>query len=250
MADDFKRPTLILWDLLSRGGGAWLDALQPDASGNKGSAVLLERGFIDRAWRARPAPNGRNSRAYWVEATEKGWRWASENLEAPLPTNAPSAGATLQAWLKKLKPLFAKHSIALADVLRDPRTEPPDTKSPKRKKAAASSKSRTKKAEGSNVPELELRTLEPPTQDPEARIRHAYSQITGGKWGRRARLSELRPLLEDLSRDALDEALRDLQRAKRLVLYPLDDPREIAPADEAAAIRMGGQPVHVVYIAS
>jgi hypothetical protein len=63
-------------------------------------------------------------------------------------------------------------------------------------------------------------------------------------------LSDLRSQLADVPRHDVDRALKELERTKAAVLNKLDDPREIRPDDEAAAIEIpGGLKRHVFYLA-
>lgn len=208
--------TLLLWRLIGLGGQFQSD-IKP-AIDAKDRKALEKAGLIDENNKRKK--DGKGKELIFLEANDSGWAWANENLNAALPERSQSAGPILQAWLTQMQRHMRASGVSLSQIFS---------------------------ADESNGISTDGAVS---TEVAEARIRAAYQKITGGKWGRRARLSELRLLLEDMSRDALDAALRDLQRARRLVLYPLDDPREIAPADEAAAIRMGGQPVHIVYIAS
>ena len=81
------------------------------------------------------------------------------------------------------------------------------------------------------------------------RIRSACLDIAGGV-GKRVLLRDLRRRLGDVRREALDHALLELQERERIVLYRLDNPAELTPADEQAALLIAGNPRHVVYLES
>jgi hypothetical protein len=76
----------------------------------------------------------------------------------------------------------------------------------------------------------------------------AVSLALGGGPGHRVRLSDLRHALSDVSRGDVDRTLLDLQRQEKLVLYRIDDPTDIRPEDERAALMVAGNPRHIVYL--
>lgn len=66
--------------------------------------------------------------------------------------------------------------------------------------------------------------------------------------GGRVRLAALRQACW-LSRAEFDRAALALEASGRLILYPLDDPIEITPADEAAILRnAAGFARHICYL--
>ena len=81
-----------------------------------------------------------------------------------------------------------------------------------------------------------------------ARIRQAYLELTGGRLNARALLSDLREMLKDIDRLALDEALKQMQYEEEASLYQLDNQVEVTDADRAAAIYFGGEPRHILWI--
>lgn len=95
----------------------------------------------------------------------------------------------------------------------------------------------------------------PPAIEPRADDRMATEQevrdvclsLAGGQVGKRVRLAALRERLL-ASRDSLDQTLKSMQQAGRLVLYKLDNPAEITPDDERAALVIAGHPRHLVYL--
>ena len=58
----------------------------------------------------------------------------------------------------------------------------------------------------------------------------------------------LRGQLDSVTRDALDAALQKMQRASKLVLFRLDNQREITDADREAALFVGGEPRHLLHM--
>jgi hypothetical protein len=149
-------------------------------------------------------------RQIYVEVTDKGWQWAGEHLDAKLPDNAPSGSKVFQAWLVHLKVFLAARNLALADLLAAP------------------------------TPELQT--------DLWPLVRTAYLQTTGGRWNTRALLKDIRARLGGVAREALDAALLRFQAEQKLQLYPQDNRQELTEADQAAAIKIGGEARHIVWI--
>jgi hypothetical protein len=80
------------------------------------------------------------------------------------------------------------------------------------------------------------------------RIREAYLDSTCGRFNTRALLSDVREKLKDIDRATLDEALKRMQREQEASLYRLDNQAEITEADRAAAIYIGQEPRHLLWI--
>jgi len=82
----------------------------------------------------------------------------------------------------------------------------------------------------------------------DGRIRAACLELGGGRDAVRIRIADLRKRLADVPNVDLTEGIRELSRRRELTLYPLDDPRQITPEDEAAAIQSStGVPQHILY---
>jgi hypothetical protein len=80
------------------------------------------------------------------------------------------------------------------------------------------------------------------------RVCDAVLGLGGGRSKQRVRLAELRLRLPEVSRPELDAVLLLLQSERQLVLYRLDNPAELRPADHEAALLVGGNPRHLVYM--
>jgi hypothetical protein len=80
------------------------------------------------------------------------------------------------------------------------------------------------------------------------RIREAYLDVTGGSFNTRALLSNIRERLPDVDRDALDGALKRMQRDDDASLMQLDNRAEITEGDRAAALHIGSEPRHILWI--
>ena len=157
----------------------------------------------------------KRGRSLWLEVTDAGWAWANDHLDAPLPVRTQSAGPILQAWLTHLGAFLRRRGIALADVITVGSEQlPEDIKA------------------GSTLIEDQ--------------IRRAYLEASGGNWNERVRLAELRRRLHGIGRNALDATLLRMQQASKLVLFRLDNQREITDGDRDAALLLGGEPRHLI----
>ncbi len=214
------KQTLFLWRLLVEPEGAFLAQIKPELTPTeRNQLVQAELIAVDKR-KATPKARATNH----AHATEQGWSWIERHLDAPLPVQGAAANTVLRRLLLLLKPRVEAKTIALADLLLPV-------------------------VEGSTPPALTV----PPAESVESvacRIQEACRQLTGGApHGVRIRLAELRSLLTDVPRNLLDESLLELERTSAAALYPLNDPREIEPADEAAAIASSsGTPRHILYL--
>lgn len=206
---------LLLWALLGAGGAA----LQKDVTPKVDKAdreALIRHGLL------KSVKAGRTSR---LEVTDRGWSWAGENTAAALPAKSTAGTAVLHALLARLGGYMAARNVALADII---------------------------------APQPEQDRAPPPAHDPAGgtgaphdllgRIREAYLAETGGALNRRVRLAALRARLADMPRAQLDAALLALGQQGVGSLYPLDDPTEIATADRDAAIRVGTEMRHLLWM--
>lgn len=207
---------LLMWNLLFTGEEPMVSKAKPGVDKKKlgplldADLVLLEK----------------RGRANHIVLTDRAWQWAEDHLDAEF---SPRANATpaLQGLLPKLKHYLKQSGTPLADLLT---AEAPAVESA---------------VEG--APEVPMTAIPAPTAIDEA-IREAYLTLSGGQWETRVRLADLRPHLTAYPRPDQDAALLRLQSAGRLVLYRLDDPQDTFEADRAAALYLGSDPRHLVYM--
>jgi hypothetical protein len=154
--------------------------------------------------------------AFQLEVTDEGWAWAGKNLAAPLPSRSTAGAAILQAWLERLGVYLRATATPLSDVLA----------------------TRPESHEDSHPDTGALRD----------RIRAAYLQVTGGSFNRRALLRDVRVRLDDIDRQVLDAALLRMQIDDDAALLPLDNRAEITDTDRAAAIQIGAEQRHILWI--
>lgn len=157
------------------------------------------------------------NRSHRYTLTDKGWAHVAAHLGDPLPETKFAAGV-LRDLLAGLKAYMGRSGAGLADIMGEASPAPAEPSAPPA-------------PDGKELPE---------------RIRSAYLDI-GGKFSTRVRLAALRGALS-VDRAALDRTLVDMMRRGEVALYGLDYRPEITAADEAAAIEVGGEPKHLLYI--
>jgi len=199
--------TLILWSMLAKpDGGGFQKDIRPIVKKPDRDA-LVNAGLIASAKRGKPG--------LWLEATDKGWAWAAEHLDAELPKRTTVGGEILQAWLTRLKAFLAARDFALADVLGP---------QPAQASARASYDS--------------LRE----------RIREAYFDATGAHPNQRVFLDVLRGKLRDIDRASFDETLRKMHLEHGTHLSGSDNPPEITPAIREASLDFKGERMVALWI--
>ena len=209
-----ERQALAMWALLGNGGAGFGGAMKPEIKKAEREA-LLRAGLITEEPRAR---------AKWLEVTDRGWRWAAEHLGDALPDKTYAGAFVLQAWLARLQTFMRARNIELAEVLGP--------------QAARST-------EGTDAP-TEEKIVDFPTL--RERIRKAYLDATSGTFNARALLRDIRKRLPEVNREALDDALKRMQRDEDAHLMQLDNTIEITEADRAAALYIGREPRHILWI--
>ena len=194
----------------------------PKIKGTEERKQMIDAGLIELEKRGR---------ANYVILTDKAWKVAADNFNAPISQSKFAAGV-LESLLKQLQIFMQNSNITLAEIM-----------SP-----AENTETEVEKTE--YVEEMKLPPAENHSQsvDLETKIRTAYYKASGGKWNVRVRLTELRKQLPDVPRAELDTMLLKMQKDEKLVLYPLDYRPEIKPEDEQAAIDIGGYKNHIVYM--
>jgi hypothetical protein len=207
---DAESQALAMWALLGAGGAAFGGQLKPEIEKAEREA-LLKSGLVTVEKRQR---------SYWLDVTDRGWHWAEQHLADPLPDKTFGGAFVLRAWLTRLQAFMQARDFRLAHVL-----------SPQAKQAQP----RTDVTEPLNHAELRMR------------IRAAYLDVTGG-FNRRALLKDIRSRLPDIDRSTLDAALKRMQRVEDASLMQLDNRIEVTDADHEAALQIGTEPRHILWI--
>ena len=187
------------------------------ANGGEGFGTRLKP-EVDRPEREALLKSGlisveKRKRSYWLSVTDRGWRWAEDHLGDKLPDRSYAGTFILAGWLKHLQTFMRVSNTPLADILVPRKT--------------------------TTTPEYE--TLR-------EQIRTAYLAVTGGIFNRRALLTDIRRRLPNVDRGALDNALELMQRQGDATLMQLDNRPDITPADEEAAIQIGQEARHILWI--
>lgn len=205
------KQALVLWTLLITGEEPAISNVKPDLKASE-RRPLLDAGLIELV------KQGRSQR---IVLTDKAWDWAAENFETEL-SKSNFAVPVLEALLKQLGAYFKRRQISLAEFLS---------------------------GQDALEEELEPVAAAPPDfTELASRIRAAYLEASGGEYMVRVRLAHLRRLLADIPREMLDQALIEMSRLGKIVPMRLDDPQEINPEDEKAALNFGGEKKYIVYL--
>jgi hypothetical protein len=154
----------------------------------------------------------KRNRAYWISVTDRGWRWAEDHLSDRLPDRSYAGTYILAGWLKHLQTFMRVSNTSLADIL---------------------------------VPRKDTTTDYDTLRE---QIRTAYLAVTGGNFNKRALLADIRRRLPNVDRAALDNALELMQRQGDATLMQLDNRPDITSADEEAAIQIGQEARHILWI--
>lgn len=157
-----------------------------------------------------------NNRPFIHTLTDDGWAWCEKELAAERPARAGSAGGALYALLAGLHRYRTRANLRLSDIFR---------------------------ADGGTPAAL---TEEPALTE---RIRSAYRKLASEPRDL-VRLTDLRPLLGEASREAVDAALWQLSRAQQANLFPQANQKVLSQTDRQAAVRIGNEDCHLISLDS
>ncbi|BDD83970.1 hypothetical protein TPB0596_37330 [Tsukamurella pulmonis] len=154
-------------------------------------------------------------RTLLLSLTDKGWAAAAELLESSPPPRATPQLRALFTFAAGIGRYLRRESLALGEVV----TPAPSTP-------------------GAPAPV--------PDGPPSARVREVYGRIAApGAW---VALRDLRAALPDLPRAELDDALRALYPEPGVHIVAEDNLKALTPDDHAAALQLGGRPLHAIRI--
>ncbi len=213
----------LLWQLVANPGGEFESVLKP-TNAKRTREALVRAELIEVEKRVRPSRSKRKVKATYLSLTDAGWAWCNQNMVWHKPSG--KAEQFLNALLQRLKVLFERQCAvaSLADFIVNTAPETAPSSAP---------------PTGNEVA---------PNTGLGARIRATCLELGGGREAVRVRLADLRRRLVDVPAVELTAGVRELSRRGELMLYPLDDPRQITPDDEAAAIRSSTDvPQHILY---
>jgi hypothetical protein len=210
--------TLALWSLLVNGGSG----LQKDIKSTfekKDREALAAAGLI--TWEKN------KKQAFVLTVTDKGWHWAGTAAIDCAVARSPAAADVLRGLIAHLGVYMQARNIPLAEIL-----------------AAAAAPPTATEPQPSPPP---VPTSPQPT-DLRERIRAAFLKLTGDKFNTRVRLADLRALLSDLDRATQDEAIFAVAHESDADLLQLDNRIDITDADREAALQVGNEPRHLLWI--
>lgn len=185
--------------------------------------ALIDRGLLEVETGAR--------RALVLTLTDKGWAAAAELLESPPPPHATPQLRALLTFGASVARYLRRESLGLGEIMvAEPPAETPDA---------------LPEPPSPPAPEPPA-PAEPHRPDTVEQVRGAYARIaTPGAW---VGLKDLRAALPDVPRDLLDDALRALYPEHGVHIVAEDNLKALTADDRAAALQLGGRPLHAIRI--
>jgi hypothetical protein len=183
--------------------------LKPDLEA-KLRAELIGRQFVQQK---------KAGRGIALELTDGGWRWVMENLDSELPAKEQVAGVLMDV-LRRLAGFLRANRVDVQDVIFQRRAI--------------------------HEPVIDGNDKADALSPREALLRAA--EDLGGANASQIRLRDLRPKLHNLSRQQVDNAIRELQIEGILSVIPIDLPTDIGERDREAAIDIAGTPRHAIIV--
>ncbi|MDH3346517.1 MAG: hypothetical protein OEM02_00255 [Desulfobulbaceae bacterium] len=207
--------TLYLWSILFKHEGtAFLKDLKPKLGNAKGLTgakrrnQLVKEGLLDEE---------KIGNKIQLTLTDSGWAWAQNNMTSEISSKSPSSGPVLQALLTRLGSFMDHNEISLAELFIERTQEDSPLQ---------------------NNQEIDLKI----------RIRDYWQKSTGGRRDLQVRLTDLREELNDINRQLLDSTITEMHSTGKLILSPLEDPRDVTDIERKAAISIAGEENHIFFM--
>ncbi|WP_169986766.1 hypothetical protein [Microbispora sp. H10836] len=190
---------------------------------------------------------GKRGPSFTYTLSDDGWARTTAMFREGIPKSSRLAPRLLEAVVRAMVSGFQRHlersGAPLAEIFgREEDLVPAVTEAPTAEAAAeaAAEPVATVEAATSNV-------LARPSDDIETLIRKAYAQLADkpNAW---VSLTRLRPLLGDAPRDEVDATLRRMIALPDVRLVPWENQKTLTPADRDAAVVIGDQPKHRIWI--
>ena len=233
MADELSpSQALALWGLLARQGRAPEADVKPKGDRD----ALVAAGLVEAETPSKT-----------VALTDRGWNWAGEHLDAPLPP----AQRPLQDLLARLGAHLEASGETLAEFIGEAPPPPAPIVKPKPVKVKAEPKPKAlPKAKPDPKPKAPPKVKAPTAGALRDRIEEAYLRASGGARSEPVRLSKLRTELGDLDRKIVDAGLARIVKAKKETasLSSIGDNKAIDAAEREAAFSPAGEPFHLIRI--
>lgn len=212
MTDEIKPISLLyMWLLFTRGGEALLRDIRPECKPEY-RRPLVSRGLVAEI---------REGRTKRLSLTDAGWHYLATHMTDSIKTmSAATSAEVLQGMLATVCRYMQGAGINLAELLSPAVTAEPDVVEPTRKA---------------------------PDSDDELwnRLSRSWRRLQEADDG--IRLETLRAECADLPRERLDKALLEWQKQGKIVIYPYDDGERVTPEAKAAALKVNGRELHVIY---
>ena len=222
MSEDLTpRQQILLWDLVSRGGGALQKDLRPKV-GPADREPLREARYIE--------VTVKKDRSILLTIEEPGWNYLASQAPSLLKTGEGSKydRPILQFVLARIQGYAHQHDAPFAAIFAG-RLGPSISRAPE------------------TDDRIETVGRRDNASSTEEAIRAAFFEMAGRPARDGVRLSALRARLAHVDRAALDATLLAMRKAGVANLMNLDNPRDIE-AEADSAIHSGPQTFHVVWI--
>jgi hypothetical protein len=185
----------------------------------------------------------KDGRAFAHVLTDLGWARLAEELHAgTIPVLPGSAGAMARAVLTGLQGFMARTDHRLADIFQ-PHADPDTGASP----VPATEPGADIEVSAPVAVAASPASAATPMPDIEARIRAAYTESARepGTW---VSLTEIRPLLGDVTRAEVDDVLTLMNRMPGVNIVPESNQKTLTQQDRDAAVTIGDQAKHFLSI--
>jgi hypothetical protein len=227
---------IFLWGLATKPeSSAWLAEHRPELAYNV-RQQLITQGLIESIKEKRQGRTKSYS-AQKIYLTDRGWQFLHEHIEDPVNARTYEGAKLFGRFLLSLSRLLKKNGLSLAEVLGDLAVSPaqdPAAQDP----AAQPPAPQTPADRTDDLVTVVKKHLETLTQN-------NYRPEKGLK------ISDFRKHCPDLPQDQLDAALIELQSQGYLNLNSLaDDPSQLTPEDQKAAVLVAHKPRHLIIINS
>ena len=185
---------------------------------------LVEAGLID--FEAHPT----RKRTKLIIATEKGAMWVANHFTEPVKGTV-RINAVWNTLVRKLQAYLAARGDDLGAVLACEGDSSTDD-------SPSARKTRFCQSPSDPAPMVQ--------RDPISVLRDSYLSLSHGELRRRVRLAQLFDRA-GIDSTTFEQTLRELHSEGSVILYPDDERDRLTEEDRAAAVRVSGEPQHLVY---
>ncbi|WP_214105171.1 hypothetical protein [Acrocarpospora catenulata] len=183
----------------------------------------------------------KEGRAYVHALTDSGWARVARELDAGIKIPSRTSGVMLKALLPWLPRYMKQTGLRLSDLFgtAQPTAPQPETPEPETSQPEASL------PETGTAPEVSLTPVS--AEEIQTLIRTAYSKLASApaEW---VRLRDVRPLLGDLPKADVDQALIQMIHQDDVRIIAEVNQKTLTPDDRVAAVRIGDQDKHLIAI--